>query len=748
MTSKITLTDLANLQNETTAVNAINNNNADITTAFNNTLSRDGTSPNQMSASLDMNSNRILNLATPLLGTDAARLVDLANASNIPASALQHQVYAGPSGSSSGTPTFRPLVASDIPALPITTLPIGLSATINTLDYGAIADGGSHHLSTRYATLAAAQAVYPFATALTQEIDYCACKAASNAAFGADGAEHGTASSYLNKNLFIGPGKYQFGSNTWLIRKLDGGKITGAGRFATQVYSDVTAMAFDGCWYTHFADFCVGCTNSAGITAFDLDGNIPGHPYDTFGVQSCTFQNIFFDGGGSTYAFANQLHSAGAGQGSEICWINCFFFNATEACLFSQGFNACDNAIYGGDCQVYSKHGVVSNNSQMSVYGMSFQSTTAYQQYLNGGWDIYCGDSGVGDSMIVSGCRTESIRFFYNGGSNIAHVTACSGKNTVSAGLWQSTHAYVLNDLVYTPGSLTNSFFGKLFICTTAGTSGSSEPTWPVLGFASPGTVTDGTVTWTQVPLEFIHNANGYTDLKTCISTIGLIQAATAGDSLFQATTTASTYQIDGAIRVVNVDATSNNVTIKLPFETISPVGGVGTIVTVLKLDTTSHTVTVSSANWGVDSGASVTIPGGGIGWVTLLFGSNAVGNRTWHVISQGPSVSAVTSVAGRTGTVVLTNSDITYPYAAKTANYTVLTTDYFIDCTSGTFTVTLPTAASVSGKIYNIKNSGTGVITVNTTSSQTIDGGSTASLPVQYTSISVISDGSNWKVF
>lgn len=60
--SKITLTDLVNLENQTTAVNAINSNNTVIKAAFDNTLSRDGTSPNTMSANLDMNSNRVLNL--------------------------------------------------------------------------------------------------------------------------------------------------------------------------------------------------------------------------------------------------------------------------------------------------------------------------------------------------------------------------------------------------------------------------------------------------------------------------------------------------------------------------------------------------------------------------------------------------------------------------------------------------------------------------------------------------------------
>src|SRR5882762_7815596 len=75
--TKITLTDLANLQNENTAVNAINNNNAVLKTAFDNALSRDGTVPNQMLNSLDMNSNQIINLPAPSTVNSPARLIDV-----------------------------------------------------------------------------------------------------------------------------------------------------------------------------------------------------------------------------------------------------------------------------------------------------------------------------------------------------------------------------------------------------------------------------------------------------------------------------------------------------------------------------------------------------------------------------------------------------------------------------------------------------------------------------------------------
>ncbi|EQB0487512.1 hypothetical protein ACYAO4_004028 [Cronobacter turicensis] len=46
--------------------------------------------------------------------------------------------------------------------------------------FGAIGDGTPHPLSERYATLAAAQAVYPFVTSLTQTVDWAACQAAEN----------------------------------------------------------------------------------------------------------------------------------------------------------------------------------------------------------------------------------------------------------------------------------------------------------------------------------------------------------------------------------------------------------------------------------------------------------------------------------------------------------------------------------------------------------------------------------------
>lgn len=89
MVDKITLSSVTNLSNTTTSQNTINNNFAAIQTAFDNTLSRDGTQPNTMLSSLDMNGNRILNLPNPINGQEPVTLAifnaSLAGSGNVPA---------------------------------------------------------------------------------------------------------------------------------------------------------------------------------------------------------------------------------------------------------------------------------------------------------------------------------------------------------------------------------------------------------------------------------------------------------------------------------------------------------------------------------------------------------------------------------------------------------------------------------------------------------------------------------------
>lgn len=78
--AKLVLTDLASLQNETTAIQTINANYAKIVEAIEQTFSRDGTTPNQLEASLDVNGQRILNIPAPSTASEPARLADIQEA--------------------------------------------------------------------------------------------------------------------------------------------------------------------------------------------------------------------------------------------------------------------------------------------------------------------------------------------------------------------------------------------------------------------------------------------------------------------------------------------------------------------------------------------------------------------------------------------------------------------------------------------------------------------------------------------
>lgn len=112
-------------------------------------------------------------------------------------------------------------------------------------------------------------------------------------------------------------------------------------------------------------------------------------------------------------------------------------------------------------------------------------------------------------------------------------------------------------------------------------------------------------------------------------------------------------------------------------------------------------------------------------------------------------SINVGFNIADTATVKTFTDLENLHTITTQSGNYGALTTDSTIiaDATSAGFTVTLPTAIGVAGKTYTVKkiDSTSNVVTVNTSSSQTIDGVLTQGITAQYTSITVISDGANW---
>ncbi len=118
--------------------------------------------------------------------------------------------------------------------------------------------------------------------------------------------------------------------------------------------------------------------------------------------------------------------------------------------------------------------------------------------------------------------------------------------------------------------------------------------------------------------------------------------------------------------------------------------------------------------------------------FVRLGIGSN---NQVLSVASGVPSWrQAIFAVSTQTGT-----------------SYTITSSDTVViaDASSNNVTITLPAASGVTGYRYYVKrkDGSANTVTIARTGSDTIDGATSQTLNQQYTSATVVSDGSNWYI-
>src|SRR4030095_11185828 len=164
------------------------------------------------------------------------------------------------------------------------------------------------------------------------------------------------------------------GDDTWVVRNGVGIQIYGDGRLTTRVVSNNTAFRTDGLWYSRIEGIeFASLTDQAGV-ALDIDGNVPGHKYETRGVQGNTFKDVLVDGGGSTYAFALCRQGQSGGQCSENLYLNLHLNNASFAVYYQYGFNALNNTFVGGNFQNYPKHGIYLVAGSLNLFSVGFYS--------------------------------------------------------------------------------------------------------------------------------------------------------------------------------------------------------------------------------------------------------------------------------------------------------------------------------------------------------------------------------------
>lgn len=140
-------------------------------------------------------------------------------------------------------------------------------------------------------------------------------------------------------------------------------------------------------------------------------------------------------------------------------------------------------------------------------------------------------------------------------------------------------------------------------------------------------------------------------------------------------------------------------------------------------------------------------------GAITTETMATPVGGRS-HKAMHNDANAAIVAVQTELGTnprgtaaTVAARLDRVQAYRAVTSTDSVAVTDHVVHATSGTFTLTLPTAVGIAGREFVIRNSGTGTITLGRTSSQTIDGVAANLVIAGKGFVEVVSDGAGWQV-
>jgi len=299
-----------------------------------------------------------------------------------------------------------------------------------------------------------------------------------------------------------------------------------------------------------------------------------------------------------------------------------------------------------------------------------------------------------------------------------------------------------------------------------------------------------GTQTFTgtgvnDLTISDVYNSNAGATYRVTISGVNAIRehikyAAGSGYTVgqtFTVTQTGATLATGRVLTIIGTGATGGVDTYELTFTGAKYTTGIKNTVRTSGTIGAGFRITVNSLSdrytWAVDGvaqGTDIQFPDGLpvtplSNGVTLTFGSyvdhilNAYWERSYTegnldllgIRKQDGSEGLFIDSDGNVGIGTETPNSklqvvgsLTLPYLAITASRTLDATDYTVDCTANTFTVTLPTAVGYTGRVYNVKNSGTGVITVATTSSQTIDGVTTQAVYTKE-SLQVQSDGANW---
>jgi hypothetical protein len=225
--------------------------------------------------------------------------------------------------------------------------------------------------------------------------------------------------------VYLSPGTWR---GNVLLKNVKGMTIRGDSRLSTTLYGiepGKPALRIEGFWYSRISDLGFGCNKGlSDCGVLEIDSS------DKQGVQANTYERLLVNGQGSEgkrskYAMTMCRVGTSSAQGSEQLFMNCHFSGAIHAAYYQEGFNALNNTIIGGNFQNYDRCGIDLVCGSLQIFSVGFQSCVGDAQIDNDGWDIRASAGGVGDAMVIAGCRTESLRFFKGNHAQPVSLISC-----------------------------------------------------------------------------------------------------------------------------------------------------------------------------------------------------------------------------------------------------------------------------------------------------------------------------------
>lgn len=170
-----------------------------------------------------------------------------------------------------------------------------------------------------------------------------------------------------------------------------------------------------------------------------------------------------------------------------------------------------------------------------------------------------------------------------------------------------------------------------------------------------------------------------------------------------------------------------------------------------LTVDSTSTLTGLATLTGGATTatGNYTTTSSGGF----VASGTGSVSTNSGNISSTSGNLVITGGTSTLGGKVTMSAAQKVAVSSVKTANYTAsITADYVIrvDSSGGGFTVSLP-AGHAAGDTLVIKDvsgsAGTNNVIIDPNAAETIDGSATFTMSVNYQSVTVVSDGTNWAI-